>query len=81
HRGARHLLRARAERRPTGSFRFGGWTAPYFNPELGGAMGEVFASPFELLLGRKTYDIFAAHWPYVTDPKDPIAALFNGVAK
>ncbi|MGH7016742.1 MAG: hypothetical protein ACRED8_06615 [Caulobacteraceae bacterium] len=44
-------------------------------------MGEVFASPFELLLGRKTYDIFAAHWPYVTDPKDPIAALFNGVAK
>ncbi|MGH6985998.1 MAG: dihydrofolate reductase family protein [Caulobacteraceae bacterium] len=69
------------EEDPTAGFRFGGWTAPYFDAALGGAMGDVFASPFELLLGRKTYDIFAAHWPNVTDPKDPIAALFNDVAK
>jgi len=44
-------------------------------------MGEIFGRPFDLLLGRKTYEIFAAHWPYVTDPKDPIAPLFNRVTK
>jgi dihydrofolate reductase len=66
---------------PTGGFTFGGWTAPHFDPALGGAMGEIFGRPFDLLLGRKTYDIFAAHWPYVTDPNDPIAGLFNRVTK
>jgi dihydrofolate reductase len=66
---------------PTGGFTYGGWTAPHFDPELGGAMGEIFGRPFDLLLGRKTYDIFAAHWPYVTDPNDPIAGLFNRVTK
>ena len=44
-------------------------------------MGEIFGRPFDLLLGRKTYDIFAAHWPYVTDPKDAIAGVFNQVTK
>ena len=66
---------------PTGGFTFGGWTAPFFDPALGGAMGEIFSRPFDLLLGRKTYDIFAAHWPYVSDPNDPIAGLFNQVTK
>lgn len=66
---------------PTGGFAFGGWTAPYFDAALGGAMGEVFGRPFDLLLGRKTYDIFAAHWPYVTDPNDPIAGTFNRITK
>jgi dihydrofolate reductase len=66
---------------PTGGFAFGGWTAPHFDPALGGAMGEIFGRPFDLLLGRKTYDIFAAHWPHVGDPGDPIAALFNRVTK
>jgi dihydrofolate reductase len=66
---------------PTGGFMFGGWTAPHFDPSLGGAMGEIFSRPFDLLLGRKTYDIFAAHWPYVADPNNPIAGLFNGVTK
>jgi len=66
---------------PTGGFTFGGWTAPFFDPALGGAMGEIFGRPFDLLLGRKTYDIFAAHWPYVSDPNDPIAGLFNQVTK
>jgi dihydrofolate reductase len=66
---------------PSGGFAFGGWTHPHFDASLGGAMGEIFGRPFDLLLGRKTYDIFAAHWPHVTDPNDPIAGLFNRVKK
>jgi dihydrofolate reductase len=66
---------------PTGGFTFGGWTAPHFDQALGASMGEIFGRPFDLLLGRKTYDIFAAHWPYVSDPNDPIAGLFNKVTK
>ena len=66
---------------PTGGFASGGWTAPHFDPALGGAMGEIFGRPFDLLLGRKTYEIFAAHWPYVTDPNDPIAPTFNRITK
>jgi dihydrofolate reductase len=66
---------------PTGGFAFGGWTAPHFDEALGASMGEIFGRPFDLLLGRKTYDIFAAHWPYVTDPNDPIAGVFNRVTK
>jgi dihydrofolate reductase len=66
---------------PTGGFVHGGWVAPHFDGALGGAMGEIFSQPFDLLLGRKTYDIFAAHWPHVTDPNDPIAGLFNQITK
>ena len=57
------------EEDPTGGFRFGGWTAPYWDDAIGHATAESFGRPFDLLLGRKTYDIFAAHWPYVeADP-------------
>lgn len=66
---------------PTGGFALGGWTAPHFDEALGASMGKIFRRPFDLLLGRKTYDIFAAHWPYVSDPNDPIAGLFNRVTK
>lgn len=66
---------------PTGGFAFGGWTAPHFDEALGASMSEIFGRPFDLLLGRKTYDIFAAHWPYVADPNDPIAGTFNDVTK
>lgn len=66
---------------PTGGFGHGGWTAPHFDAALGASMGEIFSRPFDLLLGRKTYEIFAAHWPYVSDPNDPIAGLFNRVTK
>jgi len=69
------------EEDPTGGFTFGGWTFPHFDAALGGAMGEIFGRPFDLLLGRKTYEIFAAHWPHVADPNDPIAGLFNKVTK
>jgi dihydrofolate reductase len=66
---------------PTGGFAFGGWVAPHFDAALAAAIGEIFARPFDLLLGRKTYDIFAAYWPYATDPNDTIAPVFNRVRK
>ncbi len=66
---------------PSGGFKLGGWTVPYFDGALGASLGEIFGRPFDLLLGRKTYDVFAGHWPYVTDPNDPIAGVFNRVTK
>jgi len=70
------------EEDPTGGFKYGGWTAPYFDETVGEFMGETFSKPFELLLGRKTYEIFAAHWPYAEGgPNDAIAKLFNQTTK
>ena len=69
---------------PTGGFDQGGWVAGYFDDVVGQSVGEQFAAPYELLLGRRTYDIFAAHWPHVTDHAErdyPIAEQFNRVAK
>lgn len=68
------------EEDPTEGFRFGGWTAPYFDASLGGVMGEMFSRPLSLLLGRKTYDIFAAHWPFV-GADDPTGKLFGDMTK
>jgi dihydrofolate reductase len=65
---------------PVGGFKYGGWAFPYFDESMGEAVGEMFAKPFDLLLGRKTYDIFAAHWPYV-GPDDPIGPLFDRINK
>jgi dihydrofolate reductase len=67
----------------TGGFKYGGWTAGYWDDILGGVMGEQMAGPFDLLLGRKTYEIFAAHWPYVKsdDPDGPIAGKLNSAKK
>ncbi|WP_440983304.1 dihydrofolate reductase family protein [Shinella sumterensis] len=65
---------------PIGGFRFGGWGVPYFDETAGAVIDELFARPFDLLLGRKTYDIFAAHWPYA-DANDPIGPLFDRVTK
>src|SRR5262245_40514585 len=63
---------------PVGGFTLGGWTFHYWDDVMGEAMGETFAKPFALLLGRKTYDIFAAHWPY---QNDPIGVAFNAATK
>ena len=63
-----------------GGFTLGGWTFNYWDDAMGAFMSEGFSKPFDLLLGRKTYDIFAAHWPRVSDD-DPIAAAFNKVTK
>ena len=66
---------------PTGGFTLGGWTAPYFDAAVGASIGEIFGRPFDLLLGRKTYEIFAAHWPHVTDPNEPLAGALNQAKK
>ena len=51
------------EEDPTRGFQYGGWTATHWDEAMGEYMGEGFGTPFDLLLGRKTYEIFAAHWP------------------
>src|SRR3954447_6414063 len=66
------------EEDPTGGFRFGGWSFHHWDEMRGAAMGEGFGRPFDLLLGRKTWEIFAAHWPHTDEPP---AELFNGVTK
>lgn len=48
----------------SGGFKFGGWTVPYFDDFLGKIMGEQMGKPFDLLLGRKTFEIFAGYWPH-----------------
>lgn len=65
---------------PTGGFAFGGWIVPYSDEATGGWVMSLFDEPFDLLLGRRTYEIFAAHWPFMP-ADDPIAAPFNRVTK
>ena len=48
----------------SGNFAYGGWTVPYFDESLGNTMAEQMGEPFDLLLGRKTYEIFASYWPH-----------------
>ena len=48
---------------PSGNFTLGGWTVPYFDEFLGNVMTEQMREPFDLLLGRKTFKIFASYWP------------------
>ena len=64
-------------------FAFGGWTVPHVDEAFGEAMGALFAQPFELLLGRRTYDIFAGHWPRVPEDGEDagIARPFNATTK
>src|SRR5262245_33376370 len=68
---------------PTRGFKFGGWVTPYFDQEFHEEIDRLFSDRFDLLLGRKTYEIFAAYWPYydqhATDGK--IATQFNAVKK
>lgn len=62
----------------SGGFRFGGWTAPYADDSFGSIINAELSAPFDLLLGRKTYEIFASYWPKQTGP---IADPFNKSTK
>lgn len=68
---------------PRGGFRYGGWVAPWFDEAGGAAIDEMMAKPFDLLLGRRTYDIFAAYWPYRLEAHEyqGIAHKFERAAK
>jgi dihydrofolate reductase len=55
------------EEDPSGGFAYGGWSVNYWDDKMGAVMGEALGRPFDLVLGRKTYEIFAAHWPHSTD--------------
>lgn len=68
------------EEDPTGGFTYGGWVAPWFDDMLGEHIDEVMGPPFDLLLGRRTYEIFAAHWPYA-EPGDAIGEKFKTLTK
>jgi dihydrofolate reductase len=63
-----------------GGFEHGGWSVNYWDEVMGGLIVESTLEAGALLLGRKTYDIFAAHWPHVGD-HDPIAAKLNSMPK
>jgi len=67
---------------PTKGFRFGGWVMPYFDQAFGEELDHIFKD-FDLLLGRKTYEIFAGFWPYYDEdaPDGNIAKLFKDIRK
>jgi dihydrofolate reductase len=69
------------EEDPTGGFKHGGWVVGYFDDFLLKVMVKQTGKPFYLLLGRKTYEIFAAHWPYANAEQDPFAAKLNDAKK
>jgi dihydrofolate reductase len=66
------------EEDPTGGFRFGGWTAPFWDEDMG-PFEKILGSEYDLLLAKRTYDIFSAYWPYNQD--NPIGARFQRINK
>ena len=66
------------EEDPTGGFRFGGWTAPFWDEDMG-PFEKVIESDYDLLLAKRTYGIFSAYWPYNQD--NPIGARFQRINK
>jgi len=65
----------------SGGFPHGGWLVPHFDDDLGKTMDEIFRKADAFLLGRTTYDIFAAYWPRITAPDDLIALKLNTLPK
>jgi len=63
---------------PTSNFRFGGWVQPFWGEEMG-PFEQLIMGEYDLLLGKRTYDIFAAYWPYNQD--NPIGEKFQRINK
>ena len=63
----------------SGGFAHGGWSVNYWDEQMGQVMGEAMSAPFDLVLGRKTYDIFAAYWPHA--PEEAGAKPLNEATK
>lgn len=64
-----------------GGFAHGGWSVKYWDDMMGKTIVDQTLQSDALLLGRRTYEIFAAHWPLVTDPNDPVASKLNSMRK
>jgi dihydrofolate reductase len=67
------------EEDPSNGFTHGGWAMPFMDDDSGQAIGEIIAREFGLLLGRRTYDIWASYWPHHGD--NPIGQAFNRATK
>jgi dihydrofolate reductase len=67
------------EEDPSGGFEHGGWSFGYWDEQMRERMGEWMSKPFDLVLGRKTYGIFAAYWPH--NPDEPGAEALNNATK
>ena len=65
----------------TGGFEHGGWLPALWDEEVGETIDQVLKEPFDLLLARKTYDIFAAYWPYATGESKPMGEMFDRIGK
>jgi dihydrofolate reductase len=65
----------------SGGFGLGGWVPPHFDDAIGAYMDEIFREADAFLLGRHTYDIFAAWWPNVDDPEDGVGLALNRLPK
>ena len=70
----------RPEEDTSGGFEYGGWTVPYFDEFMNGVMGEQMTKPFDLLLGRRTFEIFASYWPKHEDKWPGINTVTKYVA-
>ena len=57
------------------------WHFPYFNEEMGAAVGEAMGATDSLLLGRRTYDEWAAYWPHQDPASDPFVSIMNDTPK
>ena len=66
---------------PTGGFEHGGWLPPFWDDAIGETIDAILKEPFDLLLARRTYDIFAAYWPYAQGDSKPMGDMFDRIGK